>query len=50
MSTAYVKPKPIEADPTGINKEAYGKVYKARVARSAKNEKSGKYKIDTYRK
>jgi hypothetical protein len=50
MSTAYVRPKPNEADPTGSNKEAYGKAYKAKVARSSKNERAGKYKIETYRK
>ena len=50
MNTGYINPKKTESDPTGGNKEAYGKVYKAKVARSAKNEKAGKYKIDTYRK
>jgi len=48
--TGYINPKKTEEDPSGRNKEAYGKVYKAKVARSAKNEKDGKYKIETYRK
>jgi len=49
MSTKWIPSKAIEGDPTGDNKKAYGKVYQAKVARSAKNEKAGKYKVDTYR-
>jgi len=50
VMTGYINPKKTEEDPSGRNKEAYGKTYKAKVARSAKNEKDGKYKIETYRK
>jgi len=49
MSTKWVPTKNVEGEPSGRNKEAYGKVYKAKVARSAKNEKDGKYKVDNYR-
>jgi len=47
--TKWIPPKTILGDPTSLNKEAYGKVAKAKVARSAKNEKDGKYKVDNYR-
>lgn len=47
--TKWIPTKNVEGEPSGKNKEEYGRTYKAKVARSAKNEKSGKYAIDTYR-
>jgi len=47
--TCWIPTKNIEGEPSGRNKEAHGKVHKAKIARSAKNEKDGKYKIETYR-
>ena len=47
--SSWIPTKNVAGEPSGHNKEAYGKTYKAKVARSAKDEKAGKYKVDTYR-
>jgi len=47
--TGWMPTKNVTGEPSGHNKEAYGKTYKAKIARSAKDEKAGKYKVDNYR-
>jgi len=47
--TKWIPTKNVKGEPSGRNKENYDKTYSAKIARSAKNEKDGKYAINTYR-
>jgi ribosomal protein L14E/L6E/L27E len=49
VMTKWIPTKNVKGEPSGRNKETYDKTYSAKIARSAKNEKDGKYAIDTYR-